>query len=344
MEISDFTHIGSRDYQEDRFRVLKNFAKRDELTLLVVCDGHGGKAAAIWLVDRFGEVLQDLVIKNPANKKYTLLMKEALEKCVDEWDTKCFGDQLSKIKNKDDKKQFFQSRSSKEVSRWQDNELESGSTICACLIDLSERMLHILHVGDSRVTWICDKKLIGSTVDHCVPTYMPPIENFPFVYGDGYVQDDLAMCRSFGDNTEKLFRVISRVPDLLVVQLGQSESRVVVATDGLFDSVTNHDVLYNELLDAKTIAHQVPKFDDNITVVYVKIPAMKMPQESKEKQPIKDKPRSRKSIKKRTSEAPSSEKEQEQAKPTETFENMLQNLNLDNSDKKKKLTKKKHSR
>ncbi len=368
MQISDFTHIGARDYQEDRFKITKNFAGKDELTLLVICDGHGGKTAAIWLVDRFGMILKDLIAKDE-EKKYTALMSMALSKCVEEWDRKCFGSHV--ITNDTEKRQFFAGRNTKELKNWNDNELESGSTICACLIDINDRILHILHLGDSRVTWICEGKLIGSTVDHSVPVIMQPIDKFAFVYGDGYVQDDLAMCRSFGDNTEKLFKVISREPDLLKVNLGLSEARIILASDGLFDTVTNHDVLYNEVIDAKAIADQVAKFDDNITVLYVKIPAYEAKKSKPKKQEVVVRPsesnsksnsKSRKPTIKRTTkdkttkttekEEESEKEEEEEAKDNEvrksarqkakkpdTFENMLQNLTID---KKKKLTKKKH--
>ncbi len=334
MEITDFTHIGSRDYQEDRFKVTKRFANRDELSLLVVCDGHGGKSAAIWLVDHFEPELREIVDKTD-DKKYTIMMRDALANCVDKWDRICFGEHLAKINTQQDKVKFFADRTASEMKRWQENELESGTTICAAIVDKKERFLHILHLGDSRATWICDKKLIGSTVDHCVPTFMPPNANFPFEYGNGYVQDDLAMCKSFGDNTEKLFRVISREPDILKVNIGQNEARLVLATDGLFDYATDHDVLYNELLDAKTIAYQVPKFDDNITVIYAKIPpATGHEVATEEKQSVKGRAPRKTSIKK-ARQVPTAAKD---------FDSLMKDLKSINIDQKpaRKSTKKKH--
>lgn len=272
MNITYFTHQGTRDAQEDRYCITENFAGNNHLTLICVCDGHGGSAACDMLIARYPKLLADIILECNKEKKYTQLMAAALKKCVEEWDTTCFGDALPTIKKQSDKEKFFKTRNAK---MWEEKGYESGATICAVLIDMQERKLNILHLGDSRATWLCnDEKLIGSTVDHSVPLVMKPNKNFPFVYGDGYIQDDLAMCRSFGDNNEKDFGVILRDPDLLCVKLGDSSARLVVATDGLFDWVSNHGVLYDEFKSAMAIANLINEFEDNITVVYVKIPAV----------------------------------------------------------------------
>src|SRR6185295_19056165 len=92
LQISSFCDQGKRKEQEDRFKIIKSFAGNKHLTLLIVCDGHGGQAAANWLIDCFPIYLCDTVTKAKSSDKYGLLMKQTLERCVQEWDKMCFGD------------------------------------------------------------------------------------------------------------------------------------------------------------------------------------------------------------------------------------------------------------
>ena len=269
MILSHFQDIGQRPYQEDRFKIIQNFAAKSNLVLVIVCDGHGGQKAADFLLKRFPEVLVGFLTSCPNSTNYTTLMGQALEQCVSEWDKHCFEDQYNSIIGVVERHKYFQSR---DVKRWTKEELESGATLCAALFDSSSRKLFVLNLGDSRACWYIGDKLIGSTVDHCVPNIMKPVKNFPFVYGNGRIEDDLGMCRAFGDNTEKLYGVISHQPDLLTVKIGNMPARLIVATDGFFDYVTNHNALYNEAVDAADLAKNIETFDDNITVVYMKIP------------------------------------------------------------------------
>jgi serine/threonine protein phosphatase PrpC len=266
---SIFHDQGVRPHDEDRVKVLLPFANQNNLLLIVVVDGHGGSKCADFVIDRFPEALEKTILncKSDGVTQYTTFMHQALNTCVEEWDFKCFGNEGAKIQTKETRKQFFAKR---DVTKWKQDELESGCTLCTALVDLTKREIHILNIGDSRAAWCCDEKLIGETVDHSVKNQMDPIKNFDFEYGDGYLEDDLSMCRSIGDNTEKLFRIVSRKPDLLTIPMGMHGTRLVVATDGFFDWVSPQDALYEEYKDADELANQISKFDDNITVVYVK--------------------------------------------------------------------------
>ncbi len=272
MQISEFQHIGERPYQEDKIKIIRDFANQQNLTLVIVCDGHGGQKASDMLVKRFPDVLKSFFQScKGITTNYAGLMGQALEQCIQEWDKHCFGSDLSSIVDKQSKKKYFKEK--RDHKRWKEEDLESGSTICCTLFDQVSRKLYILNLGDSRACWFIGEKLIGSTVDHSVPKIMTPIKHFPFKYGNGRIEDDLGMCRSFGDNTKKLFRIVSRQPDLLTVKIGNMPARLVVATDGFFDFVTNHGALYDEVNDATELSKKVETFDDNISIVYLKIPA-----------------------------------------------------------------------
>ncbi len=372
MLISSFCHQGKRKEQEDRFRICKEFAGNKHLTLVYVCDGHGGHKAADFLTDRYETVFTEIIHRCDNYGNYTVLMAQALEQCVQEWHFKCFGTVQFKVDA--DKETFFAKRDNK---KWAEEQLESGTTFCAVLIDIKERKLNIVNLGDSRAAWICNyNKLIGATVDHSVPLKMDPIPGFPFTYGDGYICDTLAMCRSFGDNDRKCTMIVRKDPDCLCVKLGNGPARLVVASDGFFDFVSNHGALYDEFADATALVKQIPEMDDNTTVIYVKIagidteepkvappacskPRSKSPPKSKT-QPVELKKKvtlKKRSEKEKRTEKPSEKKSESKAKPkpkksesgNQSFEDMLASLHLgdviekeeENAEKAKKTTLKK---
>jgi len=267
---STFQDKGTRERQEDRYKYIHPFFEQKNLCLIMVCDGHAGQTAAQFLIERFPDLLTLYLsqCKSSGNTNYTMFMAQALKTCVQEWDTKCFGDQLIKIKVKADRENFFQHYNRQ---HWEQHELESGSTLCCVLLDFYQRKLHMLNLGDSRCTWMVNGKQIGKTVDHVVSKHMPPNEDFPFfISQDGYINDYLSMSRSFGDC--RLFGNILRTPDLLSIDMGETESRLVVASDGFFDFADVGDTcLFEPFPNAEAICRQIPKFDDNITLQYIRI-------------------------------------------------------------------------
>lgn len=360
LHVTSFHHQGTRHEQEDRYKICSNFAGNKHLTLVYVCDGHGGYKAAEFLNARYETVLCELLTKCDSYSNYTVLMSQAFTVCVQEWDRSCFGN--IKFEKHADKVAFFAQRDNK---KWTEEQLESGTTFCAALIDSKERRLNILNIGDSRAVWICNyDKLIGSTVDHSVPLVMEPIPNFPFTYGDGYICEELAMWKSFGDNTLACTNVVSKIPDCLCVKLLNGPARLVVASDGFFDWVSNHGALYDEFADAATLAKQIPNFDDNVTIIYVKIAGLEK-EERKEPLPVCAQPKSRSpargknnppethkkkvTVKKheialKSKPTTIKKKSKETSQVTKSFEEMLQSLHLNdiqNADEPKKVTKKK---
>jgi serine/threonine protein phosphatase PrpC len=276
---SFFQHIGKRPHQEDQCKLVSPFAQQRNLLLAVVCDGHAGSQASQFLMERFIAVLSDFIsnCKQDGVRQYTTFMRHALRVCVDEWDAKCFGSDLAKIVDQKSKKAAFDAR---DTTRWESEGLESGSTLCTVLIDFACRQMHVLNLGDSRAAWVCSHKTIGETVDHKVRMHMPSVPGYTFSYGDGRIEDDLGMARAFGDNTFALFRIVSREPDVFTIDFGDGEARIVIATDGLWDWVKTQTVLYESYDDATALVQQnVSEFDDNITVIYMRIGAGIAPSE-----------------------------------------------------------------
>lgn len=282
-KISHYHIQGNREYQEDRFVILENFANNKDWTLIVVCDGHGGQAAVNYLIQSFPKELSNLFIKHVKTdtvKDISRRMEQAFELCVKNWDEKCFGDKLPTIVNQATKEEYYKNRPEE---YWQNNDLESGCTIVSVLINLRDNYLHVLNVGDSRAAWIWNECKKVYTNDHIVPDYMEPIEGYKFTYGDGYLQDDLNMSRSFGDNTCGLFRIVKRTPDIIDEKFYSKGLRLIIATDGLWDTVTIEDALNNKYENAEALAKKITDLDDNITIIYVDIPSTIQNQEMKSK-------------------------------------------------------------
>ncbi len=299
LSITAFTDIGKRPYQEDRYTVISKFGGRSHLSLTMATDGHGGSETSTFLSTEYPKQLLEVFKEQRAAEqrlKFVQMMGIALERCIEVWDRKCFGSFYGKITNDKTKKQFFDQRDEK---HWKDNGLEAGSTLVAMLIDMRRRRAHVINIGDSRATWIIGDEKMCATVDHGVKKKMSPIKGFAFANSDGRLQGDLAMSHSVGDNTQELYGVVSRKYDTDMVQFGEKSFRAVIASDGLFDIASNHNVLYEPFANAEAIAKEVlvrrqeevnnicleagmpvddiPKitaYDDNVTILYVKIPSV----------------------------------------------------------------------
>lgn len=355
LEYTTFVHQGQRETQEDRWKVLSNFANNKLWSLFMICDGHGGYMAAEFLLERFPEnFLQELKKSQNDKKKITSALLNAFSVAVQEWDEKCFGSGV-KIQNDVEKNLFFQKR---DKVKWEKNQLESGTTFCACLIDIQERKMYILHIGDSRIVWLCSNKMIGSTVDHCIPrNFQCDNPNFSWTIDEeGYLQGEIAMCRAFGDNTKALFGVLSHKPDVLTVKIGSHAARIILATDGLWDWVSNHEALYEEFKNAQELScSQITKFEDNATVIYVKINSAEENQEEEDqeegktntktpknpqtvptttnKSTLKKKTLAKKTAFKKKEEETTKEKETSSSQTKKDFDKMLDNFGSGNNKK-----------
>jgi len=300
MDITTYNDIGQRPYDEDRHGVFKKFAGLAHLTLCLVCDGHGGDQCSIFLLENYPKHLlqifreQQTTVKEK-RKKFAQLLGMALERCIEQWDRLCFKEFYGKIKNDRAKEAFYAQR---DEAYWSENGLEAGSTCVAMLIDMRKRRAHTVNLGDSRATWIIgENSSIEQTVDQGVKKDMKPIKGFKFVNDAGRLQNDLAMMASIGDNCLELYGVVSREYGIKTIQFGEKGLRAIIASDGLFDIATNHNVLYEEFPDAKSIADdalqrrqeevnslcemakmktvpKIDKFEDNVTIIYVKIPSL----------------------------------------------------------------------
>ncbi|MCF7900409.1 protein phosphatase 2C domain-containing protein [Candidatus Babeliales bacterium] len=157
----------------------------------------------------------------------------------------------------------------------------SGTTAIVGLLD--ERLLTIGNIGDSRLLYVRDNKILFTTKDH----KLSDEKEIERIYDNGgwieghYVMTEfsrgLAMTRSLGDVLAHTNNIVSADPTLYQVHV-QPGDKMVIASDGLWDVLTNKDVLYiiNEfsgVTSLKTVAEHLVKYarilnsKDDITVI-----------------------------------------------------------------------------
>ena len=126
----------------------------------------------------------------------------------------------------------------------------SGTTCIVCLLDKSLRKLHVASVGDSRaILWNTNDarkdQVIAQETTAAVSTELARIQKCEGrVDGAGnvfYGPVGIAMTRALGDAVMLRAGVIP-TPIVNTFQLQDGINRIVVATDGVFDVITNEDV------------------------------------------------------------------------------------------------------
>lgn len=161
----------------------------------------------------------------------------------------------------------------------------AGSTLCAVL--LVDDKLHVVHVGDSRAVLGRGSEPIQLTRDHkpaCrieaarIEVDDPEADISP----DGYIYGELAVARAIGSAAWKRDpskRALIPTPELLSVQLQPEDDFVLLATDGLWDTLSNGEAVTvtrrslsrdrSAVTAAKALVTRAQglKATDNITVV-----------------------------------------------------------------------------
>lgn len=238
------------------------------------------------------------------------LMGIALERCILMWDVKCFGEDAHTFKSPDmrdvfedpnARSKFFKKHYDRD--KWEAQGLLAGSTLNCMIVDLKKSRAHLLNIGDSRTTWIIDESAIDQTIDHSVRRKIEKTRGVTCNVIDGRLEGILAMSNAVGDNDEMLLGRVKRDYATRVVSFKGQSFRAVTASDGLFDVRSNHQLLYDTYENATDMAESAlksiaeaeelkraemvenglmtlavsqtpyePKFVDNVSIIYVKIP------------------------------------------------------------------------
>ena len=197
---------GEREYMEDRFiaRCNKN------ICFYSILDGHGGKSCANFLKQN----LYNIFIKIYEKNRYVNI-KNILTQ------TYLYADNM-----------FLKNRK------------KSGSTACSLFINNKTKMFAVANTGDSRIIGLVGNKIIQLSVDHKPDNNT---ERQRIYQNGGFVINSrlngiLAMSRSMGDILLKP-KGLTSFPDTIVGKITKNYKYLVIASDGLYDVMTNYDVI-----------------------------------------------------------------------------------------------------
>lgn len=262
MNVHTVSIKGLRDQNEDQHDVVININGKNKnlknVNYYAVYDGHGGKEVSKYVKDNLSKYFVDKRIKYPISKDYVNNVYDFVQRSLKKQDYSYYSGttNLSIIHFKNNNKQW----------------------------------LNVINIGDSRCV-ICRSNLaMPLTIDH-KPNW--PIERARItqiggkITFDGYDYriKDLSVSRAFGDVDATPY--VTHRPDLYKYQLDNSDKFIVLACDGLWDVLTNQDVVnfvlsnsYDNSLKkrinkdiniAKKLANYALKkgSTDNITIIIV---------------------------------------------------------------------------
>jgi serine/threonine protein phosphatase PrpC len=199
-----YSNIGLRSYQEDRF----HYELIDKGHLFYVLDGHNGYEVAQY-----------------AKEKLPIYFNDA------------FGSVQEKMRIA-----FLRLDNDEFMKRHK----KCGST--ASVVFVHDKVAHFAHVGDSRALLECNRKVDFATSDH-KPDRADEEERIKqlggsinYFSGAWRVGDGLAMSRAIGDWSMDKTHIIAE-PEYTKIELTEKNRFLVLATDGLWDVMTNEKVV-----------------------------------------------------------------------------------------------------
>ena len=259
---------GNRQYNEDRFDVRPI---TDTVTLLTVCDGHGGYRCAEFAIHWFPNHVHDLYMQalHDHHGRYdnkTEILTEALTSTVEAWDRICLAGPAPTSQNKADA--LFKNLT-------QGPGAGSGSTLAACLIDTVTEKMYTISLGDCRVDWQSDRTL-DQKIDANHLAAIKPFFPGRAVLIRNRVNGILAIGSAIGNNGRNLVGLINRHPYVSdVVSFDKARSggtegkfKVIVASDGLWDTLARPEDS-TRLFNCNTAVEMIPSHPmDNVSIIY----------------------------------------------------------------------------
>lgn len=255
---------GKRDQNEDGHTVITNMNNKDSeianINFYGIYDGHGGKFVSKYLQKKLPVFFINKKVYYPIrtdyiNDVYNYLQKELKEK-------------------------YYK----------QSNHCGSTCLVAAHYKKNNNEYLTILNSGDSRCVICHDNMAIPLTKDH--KPYWPDekrrIENLGGqIYNDGndYRIKDLSVSRAFGDHDAHPYLINS--PDIFRYKIEKNDKFIIMACDGIWDVLSNHDAvnfILNECYDESfqnrikknvNIARKLAEYalfkgsTDNLTIIII---------------------------------------------------------------------------
>lgn len=220
--VGTFATAGARDYMEDRSLILHNLLGVRGILVAAVFDGHRGCEASDFLASNFESVLREIWTESASPES---LLYDALILSEERFEQFC------RESNTTGRKARF-----------------AGTTALSVL--LCGTKLCVANVGDSRAILCRDGKAFPLSIDH---TANMESERERIASQGGHVSlhdgnwrvgsIGLAITRSIGDFDLKATG-ISNIPDIKSMDIDPTrDSYLVIATDGVWDSMSGNDIV-----------------------------------------------------------------------------------------------------
>jgi len=207
--------LGRRPYMEDRHLVVGEIGDFPSISLYGVFDGHNGSSCADFCVEKLVPLLK---AQETFPTKPDIALIRAFEACDNEFIS-------AAIEAKPP--------------------LDSGTTAVIALV-LWGRQLVIANAGDSRAVLVYKNGRTEALSDDHKPNRPDEalrIKNLGGTiafHGVWRVSGVLAVSRSLGDKSMKPY--VTATPDIRSWTLGPSDRYLVLATDGVFDVLSNREI------------------------------------------------------------------------------------------------------
>lgn len=222
---------GRRAYMEDRYCVIPRIVD-SELTAFCVCDGHGGFEAARYVTENLSVTLEDALQSNEPWKE-TCSSNDSRSELF-----------KSKFNFKDVITSTFRKLDEGFLKIAKQKNLDDGTT-ALCVI-ASRSHITVANTGDSRALLVRKNfSFIPLSIDH-KPNSVEERDRITKLggtvvhWGVWRVQGVLAVSRAIGDKLLKTFVIPD--PDVITHELSEDDAFLVLATDGLWDVMSNMDV------------------------------------------------------------------------------------------------------
>lgn len=224
MNVYSISLLGKRPQNEDNHEIILNIDGKDStkknINYYAVYDGHGGKQVSNFLKENLSKFYIDKKINYPLTKKYVNRVSDFV--------------QNSLVKHK------FANRTG------------STSLVVVQFKYNNEDYINVINIGDSRCIMCRDNVAMPLTKDH-KPNWPEEYHRIMGLGGkvqfDGYDWriNDLSVSRSFGDTDASPY--VTHTPDLFRYKLDKSDKFMVIACDGLYESLNNNDIINFVLLN-----------------------------------------------------------------------------------------------
>lgn len=266
MNVHSVSLKGRRDSNEDKHNIVLNENSKNPdmlpINFFSIFDGHGGKFVSKFLSDNLPKFFINKNVTYPLTKKYIYDVYDGLQNQLKK-------DHISES-------------------------LNCGSTSLVLIYYKRSKdntnYINVLNTGDSRCVICRDNLAYPLTKDHkpSWPEEKHRIQSLGgniYFDGDDYRIKDLSVSRAFGDVKAEPF--VTYTPDIFRLKLEKNDKFIVMACDGLWDKLSNQDVvnyILNECYDNTTnnrinkninIAKKLGEYaiykgsTDNITIIII---------------------------------------------------------------------------